>query len=264
MQLLPLELQLFIVELSSDSPSSLAALARTHPTYQREAERALYETLTIYASSDDSLKCMGTLATNPEKATLVRFLVIEYARGDVHNNQRVTTYISKSLINMHSLSDFRIRCRPGDESNMKRFGKTRLWSVCEIMIFSKLISNNSAGDTVEVIFNYKLFTVTTFSTLLKSLRVRPSCRYLDCIMAMREAFLKLSKNSKMLNYSFQSSLHWSARVLLQVLTILVSFRRSTLRIAVLQSINYWSSRFVKIKVVIWLPIRTTSWNSPSI
>ena len=61
MQLLPLELQLFIVELSSGSPSSLAALSRTHPAYQRVAERALYETLTIYAPRDDSLKCMGTL-----------------------------------------------------------------------------------------------------------------------------------------------------------------------------------------------------------
>ena len=61
MQLLPLELQLFIVELSSGSPSSLAALSRTHPAYQRVAERALYETLTIYASRDYSLKCMGIL-----------------------------------------------------------------------------------------------------------------------------------------------------------------------------------------------------------
>ena len=43
MQLLPLGLKHLIVELSSGSPSSLAVLARTHPVYQREAERALEE-----------------------------------------------------------------------------------------------------------------------------------------------------------------------------------------------------------------------------
>ena len=128
MQPLPLELKLLIVELCSGSPSSLAALARTHSAFQRDAERALYDKLSIYTSSDDSSECMRTLATNSEKATLVRFLIIEFARGNVPNNQRVTTYLSKSLINMHSLSDFRIRCRPGDEGKMKRFGKI-LWSV---------------------------------------------------------------------------------------------------------------------------------------
>ena len=49
------ELKRHIVELSSDSPNSLAALARTHTANQREAEKALYDTLFICAS-DDSLK----------------------------------------------------------------------------------------------------------------------------------------------------------------------------------------------------------------
>ena len=109
MKLLPPELNHLIVELSSGSPSSLAALARTHSAYQREAERALYDSLNIYTLGDDSLKCMKNLATYSEKAALVRFLIVEYASNNVVNNQRMTTYLSKSLTNMHTLSDFRIR-----------------------------------------------------------------------------------------------------------------------------------------------------------
>ena len=139
MQLLPAELKRHIVELSSDSPSSLAALARTHSDYQREAEKALYHTLSIFAYSDDSLKCMETLATNSEKAALVHFLAVEYAREDTIKNQRVTSYLSKSLINMHTLSDFRVRSRPGEAAAkmIKGLGKI-LWSVCKILVFSKL------------------------------------------------------------------------------------------------------------------------------
>ena len=114
---------------------------------------------------------------------------------------------------------------------------------------------------MDVIFDYELFTATTFSTFLKSLRVKPNCRYLDYITAVRE---KYSKSSTLLNYSFQSSSHWNVRVSYQPPTILVSFHHSTLSIAALQPLNYWPSRFVRIKVVIWLPIRRTSVNSPSI
>ena len=134
MQLLPLEVLLLIIELSSGFPSSLAALARTHSTYQREAERALYDSLSIHDNPDNSLKCLETLATNSEKATLVRFLTIEYGYDNIDYNQNVTTYLSKSLINMQSLSDLRIRCRPGDEVMMKDLGKI-LWSVCNFLIF---------------------------------------------------------------------------------------------------------------------------------
>ena len=142
MQLLPAELKRYVVELSSGLPSSLAALARTHTAYQREAEKALYDTLSIYAYRDDSIKCMETLATNSEKAALVRSLIIEYSRGssgrdNIIKNQRVTIYLSKSLINMHSLSDFRVRSRPGEvEAKMiKALGKI-LRSVGRISIFS--------------------------------------------------------------------------------------------------------------------------------
>ena len=134
MQSLPLELKHLIVELSSDSPNSLAALARTHTSYRREAERALYDTLTIYTSNYDSLKCMETLTTNAEKAALVRFLYI-YGNHEIDQNRGVTTFLSKSLINMHSLSDFRVRFRPGDVELeiMEVLGKI-LWSVCKILM----------------------------------------------------------------------------------------------------------------------------------
>jgi hypothetical protein len=70
MQSLPSELRCLIVQFvelssdSSDSPNNLVALARTHSSYQKEAERELYKNLSIYNTSDDSLKCMETLATN--------------------------------------------------------------------------------------------------------------------------------------------------------------------------------------------------------
>jgi hypothetical protein len=127
-QLLPSELNNLIVELSSDDSDSLAALARTHTAFQREAEKALYDTVYIYTDDDNSLKCMETLATNSEKAGLVRFLIIEYTSDNIRKIQRVTTYLSKSLINMHSLSDFRIRSRPGKEEIITDLDKI-LWSV---------------------------------------------------------------------------------------------------------------------------------------
>ena len=152
MQLLPSELKHLIAELSS--PCSLAALARTHSAYQREAEKALYDTISIFAARDDSLKCMETLAANSEKAALVHFLTINYTRDNMNKNRRVTNYLSKCLINMHSLSDFRLRSWSNDheaEMMMKCVGKI-LWSVCKILVFSKL-SNDFAVETVKVTFD---------------------------------------------------------------------------------------------------------------
>lgn len=142
--LLPLELWCLILELSSGSPKSLEALARTHTSYQREAlaERALYNALSIYSFRDTSLQCLETLATKLEKAALVRFMTVEYrdyatfylSNNDINKNknQRVTTYLSKSLINMHSLSDFRIGSCPtpvteDHAQTIKGLGKI-LWS----------------------------------------------------------------------------------------------------------------------------------------
>ena len=157
MQSLPAELKHHIVELSSlaGSPSSLAALARTHTAYQREAERALYNTLSICASTDDSLKCMETLATNSEKAALVRSLLIEYTGpGDNTKNQIVITYLLKGLINMHSLSDFRVRL-PLGAVEMVNLGKI-LWSVCKILIFSKKLM------ILLAILQSRSFSITNF------------------------------------------------------------------------------------------------------
>ena len=156
MQLLPAELKHHIVRLSSGSLNSLAALARTHTTYQREAEKALYDTLFICTDSDDSMKCMETLATNPGKAALVRFLTVEYTRDNIRNNNRkITTYLSKSLINMHSLSDFRVRSRPGDKEEKMIKGLSKiLWSVRKISIFSKL--------TILLAIQSRSFSITNF------------------------------------------------------------------------------------------------------
>ena len=187
MQLLPSELKHHIIEQSSDSPSSLAALALTHTSYRSEAEKALYHTLSIHASRNNSMKCMETLATNSEKAALVHFLIIDYAQNNISKNQRLTTYLSQSLINMHSLSDLRIRSRPievrpdGVKAEMIESLGRILWSVCNN--FDLIKTNDSDGDTVKVIFDYMLFTATTFSTYLKSLRVKPICRYLEYILA---------------------------------------------------------------------------------
>ena len=203
MQLLPSEIKCLIVDLvspGSSSPStptrSLAALARTHSAFQREAERALYGTLFIYAFTNKSLKCMETLATNQEKAALVRFLSIVYTcfnKTTKPMNQILRTYLSKILINMHSLSDFRVKSLPGgreaEGEMMRGLGKI-LWSVCKILILSKL-SNNSGDDKVKVIFDCTLFSAAMLSTFRKSLRVKPNCRYLDYILvalAVREAW----------------------------------------------------------------------------
>ena len=139
MQLLPPELKCLIVELSSGSPNSLAALARTHTSFHREAEKALYSTLYIYTFNDNFLICMETLATNSEKAALVRFLTIEYARDNLYKNLRVTTYLLKCLMNMHTLSDFRVRSRPGEDGAPMMSGLSKiLWSGFKVFNFSIL------------------------------------------------------------------------------------------------------------------------------
>ena len=178
MPLLPSELNYLIVELCSESPSSLAALARTHTSFQREAEKALYDTLSIGPLSDDSLdlKCMETLSKNPEKAALVRSLTIEY-ESDYYHTYRTWKFLSKYLINMHSLSDLHVMLDPIQIHGQLIEDLVKiLWSVCKMFIFSKLII--LLGDTVEVIFDYKLTTAITLTAFLESLRVKPNCKYL--------------------------------------------------------------------------------------
>jgi hypothetical protein len=142
MQVLPSELKSLITELLVSSPNSLAALARTHSAYQREAERVLYEFIFIDNSFREDSRCMETLATNSEKAALVRFFTFEYCCIPINKMQRVSTHdvthLLKSLINMHALSDLRVRTVGGS-----RFGDSEveaqiykgldkiLWSVCK-------------------------------------------------------------------------------------------------------------------------------------
>ena len=154
MQSLPAELKRHIVELSSGSPSSLAALARTHTAFQGEAEKALYETLHISANNINSLKCMHTLVTNPEKAALVRFLTVEIQNGDNTVNPKMLTYLSRGLINMHCLSDFRVRSRPHLGEKIIKCLAEILWSVCNILILSKL--------TILVAIQSGSFSITNF------------------------------------------------------------------------------------------------------
>jgi hypothetical protein len=135
MQLLPSELKYLIAKLLSSEPErrslkNLAVLAQIHTAYRREAEKVLYDTIYIDTYNSHAVKCMETLATNSEKAALVRFLIIEYARYNTKNNRRVTKCLSKSLMNMRILSDFRIKtCQGGVEAKLiKGLGKI-FWSV---------------------------------------------------------------------------------------------------------------------------------------
>ena len=125
--LLPSELKYRIAELSSCN--SLASLARTHTAYQREAEQTLYRTLFIHTRDDDSLKCLDTLATNSEKAGFVCFLTMECVRNENNENRRAMTYLLKALINMHSLSDFRLRMRCDETDTWIEDLDDILWSV---------------------------------------------------------------------------------------------------------------------------------------
>ena len=134
-QLLPSELKHDIAKLTS--PKTLAALARTHTGYQREAEQVLYHTISILTLNDDSLKCMETLATNPKKAALVHFLTIESTRNNIDENQEAMTYLLKSLVNMHSLSDLRVRTHDEVKTPMRKKLNEILWSVCKFSIFLK-------------------------------------------------------------------------------------------------------------------------------
>ena len=116
-----------IAELSSHD--SLASLAWTHTGYQREAELALYRTL-----SNPSMKCLEMLATNSEKAGFVCFLTLEsvYNKNDY---QRTISYLLDTLVDMHSLSDLWLRMqRYGPQPWIEIIDKI-LWSVYELGSF---------------------------------------------------------------------------------------------------------------------------------
>jgi hypothetical protein len=124
--LLPPELKHRIVELSSHD--TLASLARTHTTYQIVAEQALYLRVSLY---DPFVKCLETLATNSEKAGFVRFLTMEYIYFKNPHQRTISCLLNESLVNMHSLSDLRLRMHWSYykmQGLMKSLNKI-LWSV---------------------------------------------------------------------------------------------------------------------------------------
>ena len=131
--LLPSELKHRIAELSSHD--SLASLARTHTAIQTQAEQALYGTL-----SYPSMRCLETLATNSEKAGFVRFLKVA-SECVIDDHLRAMDYLLKALVNMHSLSDFRLPDeRQLSEKTLNSLNKV-LWSVYELGIFDPLKTN---------------------------------------------------------------------------------------------------------------------------
>ena len=134
--LLPSELKHRIAELSSHD--SLASLARTHTALQREAEQALYHTL-----SDPSLNCLETLATNLEKAGFVRFLAakLECVRNDYGHWQPAINCHLNALVNMRSLTDVRLRLPHSTSIKTWKRLNGILWSVYKLKIFD-LQTNN--------------------------------------------------------------------------------------------------------------------------
>ena len=133
MQLLPPELKHLIVELSSESDDSLAALARTHSAFQSVAEKALYDTISIYTSCPASLECMQTLA----RAAFVRSLTIEYESENIENWILPISYLSRGLINMHTHSHFRVKsyCNKDETQAITSSLSKIVWLVCELFIF---------------------------------------------------------------------------------------------------------------------------------
>ena len=201
MQSLPPELKHLIVKLSSESPNSLVALARTHSAYQSEAEKALYNTLSIFANSDDSVKCMETLAANSEKAALVRFLIIEYDNENLRKNRRITACLSKSLINMRSLSDFRVRACPLEirafgERMIKGLGKN-LWSVCKNL--KHLKTNDFAGRYSDGHFRLQTFYCYDVLNISRIIKSQPNLQILGLYCGSPKKVVKTLKNLKLHN-----------------------------------------------------------------
>ena len=125
--LLPSELKHHIAELSSHD--SLASLARSHPTYQIEAEQALYCTL-----SRPSLNCLETLATNSEKAGYVRFLAAKYVLVNLDYGPAISCLLNALVNHMHSLTDFRLRLPRCTSIKTRERLNEILWSVCVLFV----------------------------------------------------------------------------------------------------------------------------------
>ena len=108
------------IDTGLSSPDSLAALARTHTSFQRDGEQALYHTLYIQILPDVSWAPLEKMAANSEKATFVCSLMVERSVSAKDENWSATTYLAKALVNMRSLTDLRICLHP---TSLKRMDK---------------------------------------------------------------------------------------------------------------------------------------------
>ena len=77
-----------------------------------------------------------------------------------------------------------------------------------LMIFWEL----TAGNTVTIIFDYRLCIAVDFSTLIESSGVKPNCRFLEytmtSIVTVKSSTWKLSNSFRILNYTSQWSSYW--------------------------------------------------------
>ncbi|KDR81009.1 hypothetical protein GALMADRAFT_222602 [Galerina marginata CBS 339.88] len=101
------------------SLSSLASLARVHTMYHVGAEREIYRAVTLSISETSTLtpgidsktsRCLDTLSTIPEKASLVHSLTVSFPRKVPWTSKTcaVPILLIKTLCHTHSLSDLRV------------------------------------------------------------------------------------------------------------------------------------------------------------
>ena len=159
---------------------------------------------------------LETLAANSEKAGFVRFLKVECVPDDGNDDHsRAMDYLLNALVNMHSLSDFRLFNERRLWENTLNYLNKILWLVYELGIFD-LLKTNSSCNTVTIIFDYKLCTAINVLTLIESSGVKPNCRFLEYtglfmrITTLKPRTGKLSKSFRMLNYTSRWSSYWTA------------------------------------------------------
>jgi hypothetical protein len=107
----------------------MASLAQVHTSYQREMERVLYHTLSVHTGFRNEVHCLDTLSANPEKASLVHSLTVEFPRAWTDESHRAAVLLSNALGHMHALSDLRIRFPNGKPDPSQEQINTALRSV---------------------------------------------------------------------------------------------------------------------------------------
>jgi hypothetical protein len=94
-------------------PTYLATIALVSPTFQIEAERLLYKSITLTPPSRGKvISCFKTLATGSHRATLVRSLVVAY-RDEYDLTRTIFNRVCRILPAMTSLKHLDLRLPPG-------------------------------------------------------------------------------------------------------------------------------------------------------